>query len=360
MKRVLFIWSISLINLSAMGQQNCAQSLRLASSSYDQGRLHELPELLKTCLENGFSSIEKVSAYKLLALSYLYLEEPEKADNAMLNLLRTDNFFEPNQSVDPAEFIGLYNTFRTKPLFSIGIKAIGITTLPSVINNYYVGNAAIGVGEYTTTISIGGGLSFEKSLFQKSKNHLLRKLTIAPDLLFTPRNFSYSTGSIFLADNPQIGNTDPTRLTVVEKQTWIDLNIMLQYKLSANSSWNPYLTIGPTLSFLVGASRENITKLGETGNSVSGKTIDVSSSFRPLIYGANIGLGVKKKLGAVFLTAELRYQHSLGNAINASKRTNLENTFDYASQFNDLNLSAFSIQFGFAYPIFIPKKLGKK
>ena len=111
--------------------QDCAQSLRLASSSYDQGRLHEIPELLKKCLDNGFTSIEKVNAYKLLALSYLYLEEPEKADEAMLELLNTDHFFEPNQAVDPAEFIGLYNTFRTKPLFSIGVKlSAGVTYQP--------------------------------------------------------------------------------------------------------------------------------------------------------------------------------------------------------------------------------------
>src|SRR4051812_40329491 len=78
---------------------SCAQTLRLARSTYDQGRLHELPELLKNCLENGFTKPEKVEAYKFLALSYTYLEEPDQADAAMLMLLQTDHYFEINEGV---------------------------------------------------------------------------------------------------------------------------------------------------------------------------------------------------------------------------------------------------------------------
>jgi Outer membrane protein beta-barrel domain len=359
MKRIVLILLLASGSTAAIAQQNCAQSLRLASSSYDQGRLHELPELLKGCLENGFTTTEKVSAYKLLALGYLYLEEPEKADEAMLNLLRADNFFEPNQSVDPAEFIGLYNTFRTKPLYSIGVKAMGIMTLPSVTSNHYVGNNAKGAGEYSTSVAIGFGVSFEKALFQNSKKAMLRRLTFAPDILFTPRNQGYSS-PVFLADNQLIGNTEPTQLTVAESQSWLDLNLLLQYQLSPKSSWSPYIAFGPTFGYLLSASRENTTKRGETGNTVSGKAIDVSSSFNTLIYAATAGVGVKRKLGSLFATGELRYQYGFSNAVSSSTRTNIENTFDYGAQFNDLALSTISIQLGLSKPIFNPKKLSKK
>jgi len=91
---------------------SCAQTIRLATSVYEQGRLHELPDLLKNCLNSGFTQQERVTAYKLLTLSYIYLEEPEKADESMLKLLETNPYFEINAAVDPAEFIALYNTFR--------------------------------------------------------------------------------------------------------------------------------------------------------------------------------------------------------------------------------------------------------
>src|SRR6187402_851971 len=97
-----------------------AQTLRLARATFEQGRLHELPRLLENL--QRFSQSEKVEAYKLLTQTYIYLEEPEKADEAMLNLLRTDHYFEVSEAVDPAEFVALYKTFRTTPTYRFGAK----------------------------------------------------------------------------------------------------------------------------------------------------------------------------------------------------------------------------------------------
>src|SRR5258706_9043491 len=85
--------------------QSGAQTLRLAQSIYEQGRLHELPELINKNLD-AFSKSEKVTGYRLLTLAYIYLEEPEKADETLLKLIQTDPYFKPNPGVDPAEFIG--------------------------------------------------------------------------------------------------------------------------------------------------------------------------------------------------------------------------------------------------------------
>ena len=121
MKRLyLSAFIILLLSQGSYAQlTTCAQTLRLANSTYEQGRLHELPDLLAKCLENGFDKQEKVQAYKLLALTYIYLEEPEKADEMMLKILQTDNYFTINKDIDPAEFIALYNTFRTKPVYRL-------------------------------------------------------------------------------------------------------------------------------------------------------------------------------------------------------------------------------------------------
>src|SRR6185503_8750501 len=93
----------------------------------EQGRLHELPEIVAECLrkspkEGGFTKEEKKETYRLLTLAYIYLEEPEKADQMMLELLKTDHFFEINPALDPAEFIALYKKHRTTPLFRVGAK----------------------------------------------------------------------------------------------------------------------------------------------------------------------------------------------------------------------------------------------
>lgn len=334
---------------------SCAQTLRLARSTYDQGRLHELPELLKTCLDNGFTKQEKVEAYKFLALSYIYLEEPEKADEVMLKLLQTDHFFEINEAVDPAEFVALYKTFRSKPIFNVAVKLGPNITMPSVVENYYVGNTAVGAGKYTQRIGFFFGAAFEKDIFAKSKNSILSRLVIAPEIFYATRGFKYTNPTVFVYD--QTGQTAANSLAIY-KQTWIDLNMIVQYKIK-NSVLNPYIGIGPGASYLLNASNQ-LTLSPLSGSTVSGPDVDVTDSYRSVVFSA-IGLaGVKIKLGSIYITAEARYQYGLMNVINPSKRTNREATFDYADTFNDFHQNNVAVTTGVSIPIFSPKKIIRK
>src|SRR5882672_2230160 len=114
MKRLYFLIIGSVVNVTTAFSQasNCTQTLRLIRTTYDQGRLHELPSIAEGCLTapkgKGFTDEEKKEAYRYLTLAYIYLEEPEKADEMMLKLLETEHFYVVNTSIDPAEFIALY------------------------------------------------------------------------------------------------------------------------------------------------------------------------------------------------------------------------------------------------------------
>ncbi len=357
MKRILLAVTLIACVISARAQQNCAQTLRLANSSYDQGRLHELPGLLKGCLNSkGFNKAEEVAAYKLLTLSYIYLEEPEKADSSMISLLRSDNFFEPNQDVDPAEFIGLYNTFRTKPMFTVGLKLGVNISQPALSSNYFVGNGPK-AGEYSTNISLQLGLAFEKTLFQNSKSQLLKKFTLAPELLYVTRNYGYTHPSVFLNDSIPT-NSEGNQLFAI-KQSWLDLNVLLQYQLKPKSKWNPYVTLGPSISYLLSSSLQGpLTR--PSGNTSSGPDIVLNTSYNQILLSVVAGVGVKYRLGSIYITGEVRYQYGLGNAIDKSKRTNLELTMDYAGNLPDHSVNNISIMVGGSKPIFKPKKLRKK
>src|SRR5688572_13888746 len=133
MTKIFFLAAfLGFLTIASFGQ-SCTQTLRLAQSTYEQGRLHEVPTILKKCLdEGGFTDTEKVNAYKILINSYIYLEEPELADETMLKLLEADHFFKVNEAVDPAEFIALYKTFRVDPLFRIGFKVGPTATMPAI------------------------------------------------------------------------------------------------------------------------------------------------------------------------------------------------------------------------------------
>jgi hypothetical protein len=161
MKRLLILLALAGNYFQSEAQtSSCAQTLRLARSTYEQGRLHELESILSSCLTSGFTTEEKVEAYKLLTLTYIYLEEPQQANEAMRKVLETDHFFQINPEIDPAEFVALYNTFRTEPVYSLGLKFGPSLVVPSVFRNYYVASDAAGSGEYSPGIGIQAGAVF--------------------------------------------------------------------------------------------------------------------------------------------------------------------------------------------------------
>ena len=67
MKRFLFLIGFSVIGIHAFSQAtNCAQTLRLAQSVYDQGRLYELEDIISKGLMVGDCDKQtSVSLYKL-------------------------------------------------------------------------------------------------------------------------------------------------------------------------------------------------------------------------------------------------------------------------------------------------------
>ncbi len=336
---------------------NCAQKLRLARSIYDQGRLHEIRELVEPCLNLGFTKQEKVEALKLLTMSFLYLEEPERADSSMLKLLKTDPFFEYNEDVDPQEFIGLYNTFRTKPIFNIGLKLGVNTSFNNVLANYYVAGNGVGKQTYTPQIGFQLGLSFERAIFQNSKKGFLKKLTFAPDVLYVPRTYGISN------PRPLLGDPGVTSISTLEgsvTQNWLDLNVLLQYKLAKEkkgkkSVFNPYVTLGPSASYLIGSTLQAVHTF-KSGNVTSGPDLDVTTTVNTVVFSVVAGAGVKIKVGAIYLTGEVRYQHGLSNITNPAKRTNFESAFDYAYVPDDYTINNVSIMIGGSLPIFRPKK----
>lgn len=361
MKRILFFALILAVALEGLAQ-NCAQTLRLARSTYDQGRLHELAPLIGPCLKlgnSGFSKQERVEAYKLLTLSYIYLEEPEKADSAMISLLETDHFFEPNQALDPEEFIGLYRTFRTKPIFSWGIKGGLNMSLPNVTSNYYIANNAKGNGQTTGKIGIQIGLVFEKQLFQRWKRQQWQRFRLAPELLLVQRAIDYSN-TLFL--NYQSGS-DPqtiTNLVYSESQSMIDLNVMLRYRLRPKSKFDPWVSLGPSVTYFLSSAVPASTTRGTTGNVVSGADVDITSSYKTLTYSATLGVGARYKVGSLYVTLETRYQYGLVNVVNESKRYNSQLALDYGGVLNDYTVSSVQLLVGVSVPVFKPQKLKKK
>lgn len=336
----------------------CAQTLRLARATYEQGRLHELPSMLENCLKNsedsgGFTKQERVEAYRILTLAYIYLEEPAEADKAMLMLLQTDHFYRPNPDVDPAEFQALYKKFRNWPIFRIAVK-VGINyTLAATKLTAPVGAASAGNGEYIPQVGFHGSVAFEKDIFAQSKNSIIKRLSIAPEIAIGSRSFRYENKGI------QISDIDGTLLQQVEstyKQTWLDVNGIFHYKLKKGESlWNSYALFGYGVNLLLSA--KNPTETSSPKSTVTGTDVDTKPNYKPLIQSIVAGVGVKRRVGDIYVSGDVRYQFGLIRPIDPANRTNLELLMDYGITHNDFSQSSFMVNLGVTIPKFKPKKL---
>jgi hypothetical protein len=345
MKRILSLaFFIALYGFAQA--QNCSQTLRLARSTYDQGRLHELPGLVKGCLASGFSKQEKVEAYKLLTLAFIYLEEPEKADSSMLLLLHTDPYFTVNENVDPAEFIGFYKTFRTRPVFRVGVKFSVNASQPNVSSFNPIVD---GSSKYDSKIGIGGGFVGELPINNK--------LTLAAELLYQQKNFTNTTVSQYIS---AARSTDYATSTGTETQSWLSLPIFVQYKFLDKKRLEPFLMGGVSADLLLNATT-SVEQRRVDNQSIDIKSVPLSVQREKLNISVLLGAGVKTRIAQGYLVADVRYSYGL-TKVN-SLATLYDNQFlllDYRLADGIFNLSSLYLTVGYVQNFFRPKKLKRK
>jgi hypothetical protein len=345
MKRFLLAVFLSIPALSSYAQlTSCAQTLRLARSTYEQGRLHEIPTLMTRCLENGFTQQEKVEAYKLLCLSYIYLEEPQKADEAMLRLLQTDNYFEINESTDPAEFIALYRTFRTAPIYRLGVNLGVNATQPNVSEAIETSTAD---SEYSYGIAFQVGVNAEIPL--------RNKLTLNPSLLFQQKSFSIR--SELDRQSSTSGAALKNRTDGREVHTWISIPVAVQYQLRSGR-YNPYVSAGISADYLL---RPEITveTIQDGAGAVQEQTYDIEREKINL--SAIVSAGGKLRIFGGYFTTEVRYAYGL-TRVNSSKTAEKNQILAFNNNLGDslFKLSSLSVTVGYVQNIFNPKKLSAR
>jgi hypothetical protein len=362
---------IFLLSLDTLAQttpkRTGAQYLRQARSSYDQGRLHEIPIILEEQMNASnsvFTQSEKTEAYTILILTYIYLEEPEKADSRMISLLRLDKFFKPKAS-DPIEFKTLWKKFRREPLFRVGIKIGGTQTHVNTMSNYRVTS---GNGEYVPNVALQFGASFEKDfmLIRKADGH--KRFAYNPEIFYSTHLFTYKNENLFFNDNAEASKAS---LSNIIKQQRIQLNLLLQYTLidirredEADKTFIPYVAAGPTVGYLMKSTVEGETIFEDKFNEIS-SGVDNTEHYSPFSLGLTGSLGFKWKIGDIYVNADLRYQQGFLNIVNEEKRKSNLNpdlqkvlwNLTYINNDFSLNHAAFNI--GIVLPFFSPKKLIK-
>jgi hypothetical protein len=320
-----------------------------------------LENAIKSVGKNAFTQSEKVEALQILVLSYIYLEEPKKADDKMIELLKSDHFFELTGS-EPIEFQNLYKKFRKYPVFKLGLKFGVNQAQVNTIKNYYVLGESEGKGVYSSSIALQYGLSFEKALIKQ-------QLFINPEAFLSTLVLNYKNTSIYHDDPALDGITQrPASVTHKITQQRIQLNILAQYIIGNNESLNrkltPYIFGGPAIAYLSSSSFTGEHAI-ESKDNVKGETIDNTERYNPINVSLIAGAGARLKIGGLYISGDLRYQYGFFNVVNGDNRykdntTNMQKLlWQYAYVDNDFSINQIVFNIGLIYPIFSPKKLIK-
>ncbi len=358
MKNGLIIFFVLLAVSRALAQNpSCSQVLRLARATYEQGRLHEVSQLFDgkndcfaaTPATGGLTKTEKVEAYRLLTLTYIYLEEPEKADEAMVNLKKVDPYYEPNPQIDPAEFVALFNTFRKEPIFRVGLKLGGNFSRPNVSNEV----AAVSFDDasaYKALFGIQFGAAADLPISTK--------LTLHADLLYQQHRFGLT--QTVLRQDPVSSVILRNELTAFETQNWASLPVTLEYSvLNAQSNlhrkFRPYVAGGVSIGYLLNSSisaerqRDDASSIPEANIDIARESINV---------GLLVGTGVKMKMGSGLFVVEIRYAHGLNGL--TSQKTAYENQsllWNYGYADPQFKISSLSLALSYVVDVFKPKKI---
>lgn len=344
-----FFFTLTIATYAQTAAPSCAQTLRLAQSVYEQGRLHEVPGILQKCLnENGFNDQEKVNAYKILTNTYIYLEEPEEADKSMLELLRTDHYFEINEAVDPAEFVALYRTFRTKPIYRLGVKFGTNLTQPNTLNFNSIGE---GNSSYDKKFGFSGGVSLEVPISPK--------ITLNPELHFVIKSFKSKFDYI---QNQQVYSST----TGGETQNVVSLPLLAQYVIfekrrnpNAEPSIIIYATGGTTIDYLL-ASKISAEVKREGFQSIEVRSFSAKPQREKINLNATLGAGAKFRIAGGYFIAEARYNYGLSKINSSTTILNNQNLlFDYGYSDGIYRLNSLNITVGYLQNFFNPKKKSK-
>jgi hypothetical protein len=328
-----------------MAQNTCSQTLIKAQFTYYEGRAEEIPSMLESCLKEGFTTEEKLQAYRLLTLSYLYLNQAAHAEKTMLSFLQLNPIYKINEAVDPAEFINLYKQFRTWPVYLTGVKAGFNTTYVNILQPFSLDNVYTTKAVYSPAFSYQLGTSIEVPL---KKN-----FSASAEIFLSGRKFNFS--------NELFGYL---KQKLTETQNRIELPLLLNFT-KPGEKFSPYMGAGITGTILlksqVQVRRTDNIGIDETQKEITGPNITLNSQRRIFTFSGTINLGVKYTRSRNTLILESRYNLGLQNMVNKANRfSNTDLMLKYGFIDNDFTLNSFAISVGYLIPVYKPRKLVSK
>jgi len=352
LKSVAVGFILSFVTLTSFGQDTgCLSTLALANEEFNAGRFFGIPSLLKQCLDNGFSTEQKVQAYHLLTQAYLILDDPIAAEDSYLKLLQADPEYIASPEKDPIDLVYLSKKFTATPIFTPHIR--GGTNVSFVRTIHEINTEPYPVGRSNgirPALQIGLGVDW----------NINDNLSIGGEGLFSFKSFKVT----------KTGLSGDDRQEAIERQVWVDVPIYVKYRDDFGKV-RPFGYVGAALNLLLGSNAEVRTEnvspsLSETtGSQVPTEGPNIKLGYKRNLINRSIliGGGAYYKVGKNFVFADIRYMAGLSNLVKESENYynedgSLSTTIPRYRWTGDYyRLDNLSVSIGFVKPLYNPRKI---
>ncbi|MDH5382422.1 MAG: PorT family protein [Cyclobacteriaceae bacterium] len=336
----------------------CTEQLVKAQLLFDEGRIHEVPgalDLKSSCFHKKgvdvLSIEQKSTAYRLLVLTYLQLNNKEMADGMMFELLEVNPEYKLDKAIDPVEFENLYRTYRTKPIIKVALKGGTNATTFNYTARINVFDEARDI-DYTLGSQFGISGEFDIS-------NLRKKNTTDKDLLlFNPEIF-YSTKKIthFYKDHSFISN----RITEYSYGS-LDVRLMVNYLIEKFSGerFQFHLSLGVSGDLIVNYTGQGIdgTPTAPGGNLEKSFLITLEN-YKKYQVGVIAGTSLRIKVGRPWLIMDLRYNYYVTDPLILDQTYSISSDITGSADFvlNPGFMQYLNANIGVSVPIFNHEKL---
>ena len=339
MKRILLVISIAIIGISALRAQNtCGDQLKVAQRRFDDGLLDDIPQLLSNCMKDGFTDEEKTNAYKLLIQTYLFNENYEKADEVMMQFLKKF----PSYSIaanDPKEFINLYGTYRTKPIFKVEMKLGFSFGMPTPVQYYGTGDIVTNKPTYKAKLGFTAEFNYMNKLYKDFEYCI---------------GFAYTSMKLSYSNHPY----DYSTVTGTYTNSYVGLPIAVKYNynlkginLFAKAGFEPVYILTSSIALV---RKDNINTRTEPFSGIE----DLMSLHRKIDIRPLVAIGASIKVGRGWLNLSAGFKFSAMIQTNSKKiYSNSLLFYKYFFAEDDLLLNQSTLSASFTLPIYKPKKI---
>jgi hypothetical protein len=351
MKKGLLFFIFLLFTLTPLkGYGQCTESLNQAQEAFDNGHLYGIPALLSDCVDRG-SKQDKIEAYRLLTLTYLYIDDPIAAQNSFMSLLKLDPEYRVD-STNQIELVHLSKEYITTPIVSWSAGGGANISNVTVLHKNGGNNTEIDNERYDW--AVGG------TIIGAFELHFGKFVSFKAESELSFNRFKYHNNYFNIIDE-QNSKDD---VNLIEKSWNYSLPVSIKLTYPGNIYY-PYIYGGyaPTYNVITNTDAVLINNQNSAEIRTEDKNLDISRIRTDFSHSYIVGIGVKRRIKYHFVFIDVRYKIGMYNRLVREEQNSFEAdpginkyTNTYLQQDNDFRQNEVTITAGYVWPRYKPRK----